>query len=327
LFLEYTFVPNEFGENIIMGDNFKDNKPNLVVVAEPEVASPQVENGFTRIANELYDQIISFKLGRNQLKVILLILRSTYGYQRKHSLLKQTYIALKTGLDPSAVNRAVQELINMNVIIDYHAKKPHEFPEGTYGPQKNYFAWRETEKIDTARKKVAESSSSLTNRQDSVDESSYIKDNIKKTFEYIGNVEKEVLHLGLDREQLDGQMLINYLVQQHREREPVTKSEKKEFRSWLMKVIQRYKLAVDKNGYDKANAILKTSFDNSWNNIFPDKTTTPSNGKPKPEWQLEKEKQIESTWVIEDRPKKTFSPIDKKEVKDRLEKIRTKHGI
>ncbi|WP_374993057.1 replication protein, partial [Burkholderia multivorans] len=45
--------------------------------------SPQIEDGYTRIANELYEAILGFGFTQRQLLVLLTVLRKTYGYGKK----------------------------------------------------------------------------------------------------------------------------------------------------------------------------------------------------------------------------------------------------
>ncbi len=47
------------------------------------MANPQTDNGFTSIANELYEAILKAPLTARQLKVVLLIIRYTYGFKRR----------------------------------------------------------------------------------------------------------------------------------------------------------------------------------------------------------------------------------------------------
>ncbi|MFM0724816.1 replication protein [Paraburkholderia strydomiana] len=46
-------------------------------------ASPQVEDGHIKIANELYDAVLNYPFTARQLKVLLAIVRKTYGFNKK----------------------------------------------------------------------------------------------------------------------------------------------------------------------------------------------------------------------------------------------------
>jgi len=48
-----------------------------------KIASPQLEKGHTRIANELLEEITIYPFTKAQLKVILVVIRKTYGWRKK----------------------------------------------------------------------------------------------------------------------------------------------------------------------------------------------------------------------------------------------------
>lgn len=51
------------------------------------MASPQLENGYTRIANEVLEHLISFGLSGGELAMCLLVIRKTYGYGKKWDII------------------------------------------------------------------------------------------------------------------------------------------------------------------------------------------------------------------------------------------------
>jgi phage replication O-like protein O len=53
-------------------------------MSEGKSHTPQLENGYTRVANELMEAIMRFPLNKRELKIILYIIRNSYGYHRKH---------------------------------------------------------------------------------------------------------------------------------------------------------------------------------------------------------------------------------------------------
>lgn len=46
------------------------------------MANPQIVDGYTRIANELLDALIRSGLTKRELRVVLVVIRQTYGYNR-----------------------------------------------------------------------------------------------------------------------------------------------------------------------------------------------------------------------------------------------------
>jgi len=79
--------------------------------------SPQLENGFTRIANELFDAVIRSEFSKRELKIILLIIRKTYGFGKKTDDMTLTQIANATGLDLAHVSKAVKVLFERKVLL------------------------------------------------------------------------------------------------------------------------------------------------------------------------------------------------------------------
>lgn len=81
------------------------------------MASPQKENGHTQIANEIIEHIVKRKFAANQLTIILLVIRFTYGFQRKEHNFSIGFVADATGMDKKAAKRAIDSLIEAKVLI------------------------------------------------------------------------------------------------------------------------------------------------------------------------------------------------------------------
>jgi len=92
-----------------------------------------LEDGYTRLANALYDELIGADLTKNQSKVAHAICRKTYGFGKKMDRISDSQISALTRLPRQKVNKAKNELIAMNVL-----KK-----EGMQiGPNKNISEWK-----------------------------------------------------------------------------------------------------------------------------------------------------------------------------------------
>lgn len=104
------------------------------------MASPQKENGYTSIANELLEQIYRRKFSASQLKILLLVIRFTYGYSRKSASLSNTFIASGTGIHEITVSKEVGTLLRDNV-LKLH-KKPNFHNSRVIGINKDYEGWR-----------------------------------------------------------------------------------------------------------------------------------------------------------------------------------------
>ena len=100
------------------------------------MASPQVENGHTRIADELLDAIIRHPLTKRQYKVLLAIIRKTYGYGKIEDDISSSQLAQLTGLTSAHCRGTLLELEKLNIVV---ARR------GQYGKvvtiKKNYEEW------------------------------------------------------------------------------------------------------------------------------------------------------------------------------------------
>lgn len=86
---------------------------------------PQVEDGYTRIANELLEAISNshaFPVTLRQLRVVLAVIRKTYGFNKKSDRISDSQLAAETGLSRQNVNKAKRELLAMGVLFMYGHK-------------------------------------------------------------------------------------------------------------------------------------------------------------------------------------------------------------
>ena len=101
------------------------------------MASPQKENGFTPIANEILEALCKMNLSPYESRVLWFLLRKTYGYQRKADHIPSSQFSRGTGLDRRLVHRALKGLSSkkMTVISRDDTNRP------TIGFQKDYAQW------------------------------------------------------------------------------------------------------------------------------------------------------------------------------------------
>ncbi|EHX1183286.1 replication protein [Escherichia coli] len=84
---------------------------------EQERRVADIDDGYTRFANELLEAIASADLTARQLKVMLAYVRKTYGFNKKTDRIADEQIAQFTGLSRQNVNKAKKELISMNCLF------------------------------------------------------------------------------------------------------------------------------------------------------------------------------------------------------------------
>lgn len=102
------------------------------VVALQELRVADTDDGYTRLANELYEELIGANLTKNQAKVAHAVCRKTYGFNKKMDRIADVQISQLTKLPRQKVNAAKNELLIMRVLI----------AEGALiGPNKNLNEW------------------------------------------------------------------------------------------------------------------------------------------------------------------------------------------
>lgn len=98
------------------------------------MASPQIENGFTRIANEIMEALMRTNLSAYQGRVLMAIVRLTYGWQKKEDSITNKRIVELTGLNKAHASRTVSELVARNMVTKAGNK---------IGLCKDHQGWRE----------------------------------------------------------------------------------------------------------------------------------------------------------------------------------------
>lgn len=106
------------------------------------MASPQLENGHTRIANELLDAFCRLFPGGSNAQVLMAIIRRTYGWNKKEDKLSISQIQDMTGLSRRAVIYALQNLEAQRFItVQRQRGRGHANQPNTVSLQKNYDLW------------------------------------------------------------------------------------------------------------------------------------------------------------------------------------------
>jgi len=87
------------------------------------VNSPQLENGYTKIANEIIDKLVAYRIPGEQMQCLLFIIRKTYGYGKKEDYISNSQFCEATGLKKGNVSRAIKELEEKKVVIKNDNRK------------------------------------------------------------------------------------------------------------------------------------------------------------------------------------------------------------
>ena len=86
------------------------------------MAAPQIENGYTRIANELLEAVCRLNISGSEMRILLYIIRRTYGFNRIYAEMPLPEIAAAVGMHKVNVSRTLKKLKEQN-LIELHPSK------------------------------------------------------------------------------------------------------------------------------------------------------------------------------------------------------------
>jgi phage replication O-like protein O len=124
------------------------------------MASPQVEDGYTKIANELVEALMKVNLSAYESRVLWFLFRKTYGWEKKTDWIALSQFASCLNLDRRLIHRAIKGLSSKQMIVI-------ERDDGLrikYGFQKDYDKW-----------KVSSNKMTVINRDDKLSSKEMIK--------------------------------------------------------------------------------------------------------------------------------------------------------
>lgn len=105
------------------------------------MASPQAENGYTKIANEIMEVLVKTHLRPAEWRIILFLLRKTWGWGKKDDAISLSQFARGCDMKRQNAHRALKRLIDQNIIkktvinTDYRCGLRYSF-------NKNYEQWK-----------------------------------------------------------------------------------------------------------------------------------------------------------------------------------------
>jgi phage replication O-like protein O len=103
------------------------------------MASPQKENGHTIIAHEILEVISQTNFNGTQFRILLFILRYTYGFHRKSHEFSLKFLSDGTKCNKQQIKREIDKLISENVIKVYRESDYNN--TRILGFNKNYDGW------------------------------------------------------------------------------------------------------------------------------------------------------------------------------------------
>lgn len=111
------------------------------------MANPQKENGYTPIANEILEHMYSFDFTCTEIKILLMIIRFSYGFGRKDAGIAISFFESGLRMNSRTLQREIKKLIDMNVLLVVSEARG-TIPR-TLKLNKNYEEWGSTHGAQT----------------------------------------------------------------------------------------------------------------------------------------------------------------------------------
>ena len=120
------------------------------------MASPQKENGYVPIANEIFEALCRTRIPGEARQVLDVIIRKTYGWGKREDMISLSQFVEATGIKTPNVCRGLNLLYSMNLIIkkDNGVIEKDNAKGATYSFQKDFEKWKPLSKKITLSKKI-----------------------------------------------------------------------------------------------------------------------------------------------------------------------------
>lgn len=109
------------------------------------MASPQIEDGYTKIANEIMDALTSAHLSGQELSVALFVIRKTYGFNKTEDFIALSQMMTAVGMSKVRASQVVRSLELMKILT---------VKENINGLTKKYSFNKDFDTWDTVKEKL-----------------------------------------------------------------------------------------------------------------------------------------------------------------------------
>jgi len=185
------------------------------------MGKPQLEDGYTMVANQLLEAITRTPLGQHEYRVFFCVLRLTYGYQKKEADIPISLITRITLLPKQLVWRALHHLTQRNMLTKIGTRH--------YAVQKDYSTWVEKSSPEITFEK---SSLEITKVIPTDDEKSSLEPTFRHGIKKKENYKENTLRSSPDREEfLQTQEFLRHKTGRKSEIDYLRRS--RSFKEWL----------------------------------------------------------------------------------------------
>lgn len=124
--------------------------------------TPQLENGYTRVANELLEALARQKLSGQEWQIVLALLRKLYGFGKKEDRISLGQICLLTGLHKVRISENISALVQRGIVT-----RKRNSRNVLLGINKDYSIWQQLRKTVTIAGKLRENVTAVTRNRNS----------------------------------------------------------------------------------------------------------------------------------------------------------------
>ena len=121
------------------------------------MASPQIEDGYLKISNKIIEELCRINLSKYEWRILLAIIRKTYGYNKKSDYISLSQLAKSTKIRQNHCGRAVALLRNKNIITTTSSGRGYM---SNVAFQKDFENWQTTTNLGSSG--ISTTSSGLT---------------------------------------------------------------------------------------------------------------------------------------------------------------------
>lgn len=78
----------------------------------------QLDDGYTRIANEILEEISKTKLNGTQFRILMTVWRCTYGWNKKEHEISESYLSNATGIHKQQIKRELKAMFDIGILTE-----------------------------------------------------------------------------------------------------------------------------------------------------------------------------------------------------------------
>ncbi len=144
------------------------------------MANPQGDKNYTRISNGILEALATAKLSNYEFRILMVILRKTYGFQKKKDWISLSQFSAVTGIKLSHISRTIKKLKEKNIILKNGR---------TTGMQKDYERWNLPKQVNeftqTGKKKLPKQGDTKENKETIQNKDIYCRKEVKIIISYL----------------------------------------------------------------------------------------------------------------------------------------------